>query len=322
MMRATVPGVQRLLGVGGLVAWCSLSSVGCGLFTEAPNDDDLARKAANANKPDREDSTPSRLHLASWNIEWLHDQGGQGPVQRTEADYDRLREYARQLDADVIALQEIRGPEAARRVFDEERYEFHFSGRRNAQLVGFAFKRQLEVEPHPDLVELSLGESVRRGVDIRVQVAGRPLRLLAVHLKSGCFSESLDSSNTNCQKLSAQLPLVEKWIDERALQGEAFAVLGDFNRRLRHDEAFYVELDDQQPANADLTLVTDGRSSDCWSGKYPEFIDHILLGKQAAAWLRPNSFEQLVFAAQDDDGTAPDFELSDHCPISVVLAPN
>jgi hypothetical protein len=42
------------------------------------------------------------------------------------------------LDADVIALQEVDGPEAARLIFDPAEYEFHFSSQNNPQRTGFA----------------------------------------------------------------------------------------------------------------------------------------------------------------------------------------
>jgi hypothetical protein len=38
--------------------------------------------------------------------------------------YGALSVYARLLDADVVALQEIEGEEALRRVFDERQYVF------------------------------------------------------------------------------------------------------------------------------------------------------------------------------------------------------
>jgi hypothetical protein len=48
-----------------------------------------------------------------------------------------------------------------------------------------------------------------------------------------------------------------------------------------------------------LTLVTDSRTSGCWGGESPQFIDHIVPSKDAAPWLAPQSFAQLDYDASD-----------------------
>ena len=60
------------------------------------------------------------LKLATWNIAWLTDRDHLLPRDRTQrrpADVALLAGYARRLDADILALQEIDGPEAAARVY-------------------------------------------------------------------------------------------------------------------------------------------------------------------------------------------------------------
>ncbi|HWN68373.1 MAG TPA: hypothetical protein VNM90_12105, partial [Haliangium sp.] len=143
------------------------------------------------------------------------------------------------------------------------------------------------------------------------------LRLLAVHLKSGCFDGALGRGGAACAKLRKQVPALEAWIDARERERVPFAVLGDFNRRLRQDDEIWRELDDRDPAPADLTLVTSGQRSLCWNGKYPDYIDHIVLDAQAAAWLVPHSFEQMLYDPADARHKE---RISDHCPISVRLA--
>jgi endonuclease/exonuclease/phosphatase family metal-dependent hydrolase len=260
---------------------------------------------------------PRELQLASWNLEWLSSKNDRGPVRRRDADYARLAGYAMRLDADVVAVQEVDGEGALRRVFDPGRYAYHLATQHDAQLTGFAYRRDLAVLVHPDLEALNVG-GVRVGVDVTVHVNGQPLRLLSVHLKSACFSGSLGRAKAACVKLRAQLPVLEAWIDARAAAHEPFVVLGDFNRRLNADDPFYRELDDGDPPEADLTLVTEGQPSHCWGGKFPDFIDHMLLSKSVASWQRPGSFSQLEYTTAD---TVHHGTLSDHCPISIVLAP-
>jgi endonuclease/exonuclease/phosphatase family metal-dependent hydrolase len=263
-------------------------------------------------------SPPLRdLGIASWNLAWLHHRSQRGPVKRGAADYERLRRYARRLTADVVAVQEVGGVEALRLVFDPSDYDYHLTSQRGTQQVGFAYRKGLSVERHPDLTALDVG-GLRAGADLTVHVNGKALRLLAVHLKSDCFSEPLRSAKRACAKLRAQLPVLEAWIDERARAGQPFLVLGDFNRRLNASDPFYVELDDGDPPNADLTLLGAGHVSRCWGGKYPEPIDHMLLSRDALPWLRNDSFSEVGYDVEDTPFRS---KISDHCPIAVTLRP-
>jgi endonuclease/exonuclease/phosphatase family metal-dependent hydrolase len=237
-------------------------------------------------------------------------------VPRTREDYARLREYAALLDADVVALQEVDGAEAAGRVFDPAVYSFHLSADEGyLQRTGFAYRKTLEVSPNRDLVGLSIG-GTRRGADLTVKLSGGSLRLLSVHLKSGCWSGPLTAATPACGILRAELPVLEAWIDARAREAIPFAVLGDFNRRFGQTDAFWLAIDDGDPPGADLTDAAAGRRSQCWGGEFPGFIDHLVFSRGAALLLVPGSFEQLMFRPADRAHRAT---LSDHCPIAVTL---
>jgi endonuclease/exonuclease/phosphatase family metal-dependent hydrolase len=255
------------------------------------------------------------LRVATWNLKWLGAVPGQGEQPRSNADYARLRRYAERLDADVVALQEVEGERAIRRVFDPAAYAFHFTREADQlQRTGFAWRRSLRVEVLPDLVALRI-ENTRRGADVRVHFGGRTLRLLSVHLKAHC-ADGLPESTEACDILFDQLPPLESWIDARAGEGEPFAVLGDFNRHLGPRDPFWLDLDDGEPGGADLVDVLRGGKPRCWSGRYGRFIDHLVLGQVAAGWIVPDSGQELVY-----DGSDGRFEevLSDHCPLLVEL---
>src|SRR5690606_3777742 len=84
------------------------------------------------------------------------------------------------------------------------------------------------------------------------------------------------------------------------------------------DDPFWRELDDAQPPPADLDSPTRGQLSQCWGQRRPHFIDHLVFGKAAYEWLRPDSFVQLVY---DDSDQRFEKTLSDHCALSVELVP-
>jgi exonuclease III len=260
------------------------------------------------------------LVIASWNVEHLRDQNGEGPVPRQDADYARLAGYAAALGADVIALQEIENEAAARRVFAAGEYQLFIEERSNAQRTGFAVKTGLAAVNNGDFAALALDGSVRRGVDITVTVAGQPIRLLSVHLKSGCFDAPLSTPGNDCEKLLRQVPLLEGWIDQRTQEGVPFAILGDWNRRFDAEpgQEFWREIDDGLPAPLDLLRVTEGVEAHCPSAPgFDEFIDHIVLDEQAARWMVDGSFLQFPYRPEDAAFFA---RLSDHCPIRIALA--
>lgn len=265
------------------------------------------------------------LRIATWNIEHLAASDGAGCRPRTEADYAELRTYAASLDADVVAFQEVENAAAARRVFSPDKYVVVMSdrpdgGRRGGvcrenpaqqilkQDVGFAIRKGVPFKRNADLQALGLGDpDLRWGVDVTVGKR-QPVRLLAVHLKSGC---SAGNTGEACPVLFQQLPVLEGWVDARQREGAAFAVLGDFNRRLdRVGDAFWADLDDGDPAGLDLTTAAAGAKSTC-KQRYPEFIDHIALNASAAA--RVKRFVQFHY------GVPEDRHPSDHCPASVVM---
>ncbi len=271
------------------------------------------------------DAVPSaapELVIASWNTEHLAERNGTGCRPRGDADYAAMRAHADALGADVIAFQEVESKAAAERVFDSARYTVLIEQRPGdartatcgesgqtirAQRTGFAIRKGLSFERQPDFTALQLGDAdLRSGVDVIVRPDGaRPLRLLSVHLKSGCSS---GDRNDACEVFFRQVPVMERWIDARADEGMRFAVLGDFNRRLTiAGDAAWTAWDDATPANADLALASGERSAQC-NPRYRDFIDFIVLDRRAAGDLV--AFEETTYTG------AP---LSDHCPVSARL---
>ena len=295
-------------------------------------------------------SAPETIRVATWNLEWLvspqafkqlkgrctpegvapHGDVRQLPcdvtskLERSSRDFAVLARYARELDADVIALQETDGAEAARLVLPDN--EFCFTGRQHVQNTGFAVRRGVAFRCGPDDRELSLGDTLRRGKELTL-FPGEPreIRMLSVHLKSGCSSKPLTAPDKACQQLARQAPILEAWIDTQAHAGRRFAVLGDFNRDLLSEErgqlareaSLWAELADGTPAEAALRNAASGASfRNCVPGQgYRGYIDNILLSRTLAADAVPGSFARLTYSA----GDVRHARLSDHCPVSIRL---
>lgn len=279
-------------------------------------------------QPSSEPVATSAFHpfkVASWNLEFLAERTGAGCRPRTAADYRAMREIVDRLNADVIAFQEVESVKAAERVFDPARYTVvietrtgHPSGNCGGghhdqpfirQAVGFAIRKGIAFDRHADVRSLMLGNpQLRSGIDVTVRPNGRaPLRLLGIHLKSGCFS---GIEARPCPVLLEQVPQLEAWIDAAAIGPTPFVVLGDWNRRLAvADDRVWREIDDGEPANADLRLADAGTSPRC-DPRYSEFIDHIVLDRRAGGLM--TDFKE--FSSQ----TGAE-HLSDHCPVFVTL---
>lgn len=285
------------------------------------------------------------LKIATWNLEWFmtpetlraltpactaRDAPRDGArravpcdvaheLTRSNEDIAALRRYARALDADVIALQEVDGAEAAKLVFPD--YEFCFSGRVAVQNNGFAIRRGVPYRCAPDLLELSLADDVRRGVEVRL-FPGTPheFALLSVHLKSGCPRDRLDAGKPACQQLSRQVPVLERWIDARAAENLPFGVLGDFNRDLRREPAessLWLDIDDADPPAADLVNTSEGHPfENCMpSQTFSGYIDYIVVSRDLARRVVANSFGRALYRPKD----AIRRKLSDHCPVFIRL---
>ncbi|MYE83840.1 MAG: hypothetical protein F4X36_18740 [Gammaproteobacteria bacterium] len=250
--------------------------------------------------------------VASWNLENL-------TVASKDKDFSLLAKYAKTLDADVIALQEVEGEEVLARVFDQAEYSFFLSSRKHTQRTAVAVRSGIAVEQQADLDSLNTTGRQRHGVDIEISIDGADIRLLAVHLKSFCFQAPLptpDPKGNHCEKLATQVPLIEDWIDRMASAGTPFIVLGDFNRRLNlPNDAFWDEVNDGDPKGLKLFRATAGSVPGCWNSEYKEFIDHIVYDDQVREWVVSGSFEELVYAEETGKKAA----LSDHCPIAVTL---
>jgi endonuclease/exonuclease/phosphatase family metal-dependent hydrolase len=246
---------------------------------------------------------------------------------RNAGDYESLRRYAAELRPDIVALQEVDGPDAAEQVFPG--YDFCFSTRGHTQKNGFAIRRGLPFRCEPEYEALSLDNAIRRGV-VATFFPDTPneFRLMSVHLKSGCPAGPLTAPGRNCELLSRQVAPLEQWIEGEASAGHRFGVLGDFNRRftLEKGEArdadgrqlnVYAEIDDGEPAASKLTNVTAlNKFTPCTTGsEYKEFIDNILLGRDLAKSILKKSFVRVVFNDQD----AQTHWLSDHCPVGIEL---
>lgn len=253
----------------------------------------------------------AELKIATWNLNWLttRDHGIPQDVKpRSEEDFTRLAQYAQELNADVVAIQEVDGFSVATKLFPRDQYSIHMTRDHVVQRVGIVVRRGLSYDQNPDLTAIAENH-LRSGADITLHLGASDLRVLALHLKTGCHSQPLQNvTDRACLELRDQIPAVKDWIVARRQENMPFIVLGDFNRRMEGHDTLIADLRQAAP----LVCATEGFGSPCWGKE--TFIDHILAGNAAATWIKPGTLRVLTYRESDP---AMKERLSDHCPVSV-----
>jgi endonuclease/exonuclease/phosphatase family metal-dependent hydrolase len=293
---------------------------------------------AAAASPGSPATTPQVLTIASWNLEWLvspetsHtsrlacNSGRIAPMPcdvardlaRDTADLAKLAQYAKRLDADVIAFQEVENRRAARRVF--RGYDICINSGPGVQQAGFAVRAGIAHRCDPPLQALASGFRQRAGARLTLYPGTtRQIELLAVHLKSGCSRDALDSGGAACRTLAAQGRALAAWMQQRAERNVRAIVLGDFNRTGPGNDVFWQQLQaGDTPDAAYFNASAAVAFSNCYRGQpFSEYIDHILVSRALKAQIVRGSFRHHGFRSLD----AFRYRLSDHCPISVSLIP-
>lgn len=250
------------------------------------------------------------LRIAAWNLEHLDDTDGEGCLDRTGADYAAIARQIEALNADIVAVQEVENEAAAQRVFPASRWDVAMSSRPPIQdprrcwdrpearlghlATGFAIRRGIAWHRNDDLRALGMGNAFQRwGTDITVMEGDQELRLLSVHLKSGCWGAKQDGDTKRkktCVTLRAQIEHLKAWADARRAEGTAFVILGDFNRRLALKGDWGWEL--LAPPSAPLQLLTEDVTFRC-DPRFSAFIDHMVVGGGAERLLVPGSFREV-----------------------------
>ncbi len=266
------------------------------------------------------------LTFVTWNVEHLAFPPDTGCRPRSQAGIDALRDYARGLDADVVALQEVASVLAAEQLFPPEDWRIVMSGRPDSepyecrgngqsstqQKVAFAVRKPVTWSATRDYDDLGLGmEGLRYGLSITLPTPAGPTEVLNVHLKSGCFVDDYSTSDDeDCEILGQQAAWLDNWVEEKERSNQPYLILGDFNHRL---SAPYNRLTRQLTNNADgnpsTTRILTRELIGCHP-RYPAPIDHIVAGGELAG-LGGGSATVYSFAGE---------MLSDHCAIAATFA--
>lgn len=282
------------------------------------------------------DGPPRRgeaVRVVSWNLANFRGAA-------SKHDLERMREVIETLDPDVIAVQEVKDPDALAELLPGWTLHLSSKGGRGHQLLGLALRPErvelLDSAEHP---ALSVGGRVRPAYAayLRARDGGPDFWLVVVHLKA--MSDGLELRRE--QQWPALAELASSLIDATpGSKDRDLMILGDFNTTgppgagargpaLEQRELAEVLAAAQLRRLTNATGCTayyDGQRRDAW--KEPSEIDLV--------WVRDLA-ESLAAEAQVHSGThcaaercadfrstdaypLRDYEsVSDHCPVVVDL---
>ena len=278
------------------------------------------------------------LRLATWNIanfwhvegEHLRPAANGGPgLIRSGADYDAIRGVIEELDADVIGLQEIASPDSAHALFPAAEWDLVFSRRFEDEIAqdpgkldsdqtrdiyeALVVRRDAATVVGTERIELDIlhedGRPVREGTAALLDANGFRFWAVALHLKSGCFTDNDLTQRSDCRTLARQIPVLEDWIDAKSALGLPVVLLGDFNRRLdRGVDVVREDLDDNDPV--DLFKVPHRQDLVCtaFNSAPTTSIDYVIVNEALWDLVRVPDIPKLDVA---------DPQISDHCPVFV-----
>lgn len=274
------------------------------------------------------------LRVVSWN---LANFAG----SPDKHDLERMREIIEALDPDVLAVQEVKNPEALAALLPGWEISLSRAGGRGHQRVGVAVRPdRVELLEHAEHAQLSLGGRVRPAfsVYLRGREQGPDFWLVVVHLKA--MPDAIDQRREQWPMLAA---LARDGLVQGVGAGDRdLLIVGDFNttgpvgagsRGPAIEQAELSQVLDgaqlRRLRNASgCTAYYDGQRRDAW--QEPSEID-LMWARDLAESLEPDTEvrsgthcaeERCRDFRSTDAYPVRDYELvSDHCPVVLDLTP-
>nr|WP_315463295.1 endonuclease/exonuclease/phosphatase family protein [uncultured Rhodoferax sp.] len=299
------------------------------------------------------------LRIATWNMAWMandvldatqakncYDEAKKfsdmekrpskecqkGTPFRQLADYQRMAKHAKQLDADILGIQEVQGLPAIQKILDgalpstdadnqisQGTYFLASYSQGGWQKTAIAIRKSIldpTFSPVPtDFFELgsALPRDQRGGLEVKFKlIDGSYLTILSIHLKSRCVEDGLDTPNDHCPQLSLQAPVLGAWIAAKAKAREHFIVLGDFNRSFasniertcgatktdckKHALGAWIDTGDFAQAPVVISTADLSHPAGCFDTRYSNAaIEHIVFGGGAESLLVSRSAKTVPY---------------------------
>ncbi len=210
------------------------------------------------------------------------------------------------------------------------------------QYVALAVRREsgiaiVEIRDIPAIGQINPedGRQTRWGLEAVLERNGKRIRVLIVHLKSGCAAGPITDDlgqDEDCPGLAKQLPFLKAWVDQAAAQTEPFMIIGDFNRRLDLEDSAVLPTDMMDSLNGAATVPTNddlilshspaGKEFKCWPDDFASqrfSIDFFVADPSASSLILKDSDWKWRYQHDIDLGTPKLQRPSDHCPVQILV---
>ncbi len=249
--------------------------------------------------------------VATFNIAWLGD-GKSDRIDRIEEDYKNVADVISQIEADVIALQEIENDAAIKRVLKYlPQYDYFIDNNAGAQNVGLIYNRELEVEILDVYEPVTTGNKrLRPGLWARIKKGNFDFYAMVVHFKSTSRYDKGEEGKKRSRGIRRkQAEVINHWADSLLHNGseQDIIILGDFN-----DSPVKKRYNTLNKINSkNLEFVT----ADLYSCKFEKLkgIDHLLVSTSAKERLLAKSIGVYNLHKAYKKNIAKN--ISDHCPV-------
>jgi exonuclease III len=199
------------------------------------------------------------------------------------------------LNSEIFALQEVSDEGAVASIFPPAQWSIVASKADISQNIAFAVRKDsgVKILASKQIDELAQtddnGHRVRPGLELTVQVNGKRLVLLNVHLKASCRGQPISAPvrpgyannkrwneiQQGCKVMRAQVPVLESWIETQTRANAFYMIVGDWNRDMKRDLSLPARLETDESPKLPVTSST----------KIGSMIKEISDNEPEGAWL-------------------------------------
>lgn len=253
----------------------------------------------------------NELVIGTFNIKWLGD-GKDDRFDRTGADYSRISNLIGEIDADILALQEIENKAALSKLSSKlGNYKLKIVNDDYPQKTAYLVKNEIYIVNTECYTPIEvIPEETRPGFYLEVKYKNKNIHLMNVHFKSTSRYDSTDRLKRESIRIrTRQAEKAAHFADSLINAGEEnVVILGDLN-----DNPFKTNREtlNSLKNNEELIFLTDGLPS-C-RNKLWRTIDHIVVSKPLFGNFLEGSSRVVNFNNSVHDRFTE--KISDHCPV-------
>ncbi len=257
-------------------------------------------------------TSDKKLEIVTWNVEHF---------PKTSTTTKEFASFVKDMDVDVLALQEIKNKEALNNLLNHlPGYKGTIMVRSDVNLAFLYKESEISLTDNPyAILKGNTYELPRSPYVLPIHSKSTNLDILVVnnHYKATTSYDSAKKKAKNEARRRAASQLIKNWVDTQH-PNDNVIVLGDLNDEItdpKSENVFQIFLDDSanyQFADSEIALE---KNQKMWS--YPDFpshIDHILITNE----LFDNKDNIYTYTFQGCDSNYKNI-ISDHQPVCLVL---